>query len=468
MKKTENTIDTFKNKVPQEAWALNDVFCANEHKLYIVGGYVRDYVLGIKTTDIDICGTATPQQLEQMLSSTDFKFTVINKKLGAYKIYQTGSKVEFEYTTLREEKYVKGHSPSEVNFVLDPVIDSKRRDFTVNAMYYDLSNDKFIDPYNGWQDCLDRVLKPVNAQVFDSDGLRILRLLRIAYTKKMRIPDEVFNNAHLRTYLLRDIAHERIAQEIRAIAEYQKSRSTYDFKRLMKYGNERIDMGKKNENDIFSALDLLDAIMALGIVNYIFPKLAASVDMDKFYGAYQTPIVAYQFFEIQFPLALAYLTCKTLEELNYELSGAFFEEILGADGLMFHKTRVKEMTMILDGLLTLRKMRDESFYINYVQLYYDVYIELIVYAGALCADRYNPQLERVITTNLLMQANNIPRCMDELAVNGYDIMERWPFLPTKLISSMLECAMIMATKDRRNEKEYLLNELEKFIVRDEV
>ncbi len=468
MKSTINTIENFRNQIPQEAWTLNDVFCANGCKLYIVGGYIRDYILGIKTTDIDICGTATPHQLEQMLSDTEFKFTVINKKLGAYKVYKTGSKIEFEYTTLRKEKYEKGHSPSEVDFVTDVVVDAQRRDFTVNAIYYDLTNENLIDPCNGCQDCIDRVLKPVNAQVFDSDGLRILRLLRVAYTKKLRIPDEVFNNAHLRTYLLHDIAHERIAQEIRKISEFQKKRTITEDRRVVKYGNERIDLCKKNKDDIFSALDLLDAIMALGIVDYIFPKLAATIDMDKFYSAYLTPIVSYQFFEFQFPLALAYFTCKTLEELNYELSSAFFEELLGADGLMFHKTRVKELTMILDGLLTLRKMRDESFYINYVQLYFDVFPDLMNCAEELNAYRYNPKLERVDTTNRLMQANNIPRCMEELAINGYDIIERWPFLPTKLISSMLECAMIMATKDRCNEKEYLLNELEKFIVREEV
>jgi len=473
MKKTERTIENFKNEVPIDAWALNDIFCANGHKLYIVGGYIRDYSLAIKTTDIDICGTATPQELEQMLSDTNFKFTVINSKLGAYKIYQESNKpmqnkIEFEYTTLREEKYTKGHCPSEVHFVTDVVTDSKRRDFTVNAMYYDLSSEKLIDPCNGWQDCIDRILKPVNAKVFDSDGLRILRLLRFAYTKKLRIPDAVLNNARLHTYLLRDIAHERIAQEIRAIDESQKNNSVFDFKRAMKYGYERIETGEKNEKDIFPALDLLDAIMALKIIDYIFPKLALTIDMDKFYNAYETPIISYQLFEMNFPIAFAYFICKSLEEQNYELTGAFFDEILGVEGLMINKFEVKKMTMILDGLLTLRKMRDESFYINYVQLYYDVFMEITVYARALCANGHYPQLERVETTYNLMEANNIPRCMSELAVNGYDIMERWPFLPRRLISSMLECAMIMATKERRNEKEYLLNELEKFIVRDEI
>lgn len=467
MKTTTNTVEELKHKVPQEAWALNEIFRIAEHKLYIVGGYVRDYFLGIKTTDIDICGTATPQQLEQLLSDTDFKFTIINKKLGAYKIYKVSSKIEFEYTTLREEKYEKGHTPSEVSFVTDVVVDAKRRDFTVNAMYYDLTNCKLIDPCNGWQDCLERVLKPVNQQVFESDGLRIIRLLRIAYTKKMKIPENVSNNAHLHTYLLQDIAHERIAQEMRAIIEYQKKRTTTELKKVVDYGNERLDTGNRNENDIFSALDLLDSLMALNIIDYIFPKLASSIEMEKFYGAYETPIIAYQFFESHFALALAYFTCKMLEELNYELSGAFFEEILGVDGLMFHKTKVKELMIVLDGLLTLNKMRDDSFFINYVQFYFDVLPNLMTYAEELNANRYNPKIERLVMTNILMEANNIPRCMEELAINGLDIINRWPFMPSKLISSMLECAMIMATKDRCNEKEYLLNELEKFIVREE-
>ncbi len=464
---TENNIEKFKKKVPKEALALSEIFTANKHKLYIVGGYIRDYFLKIKTEDIDICGTATPQQLEELLSNTDFKFTIINKNLGTYKIYKSNSKIEFEYTTLREEKYQTGHIPSEVNFVDDVLIDAQRRDFTVNTIYYDFSNSKFIDPYNGLQDCYHRVLKPINHKVFDSDGLRIMRLVRFAYTKKMKIPKDVFDSAHLRVYLLRDIAHERIAQEMGVIAEYQKNIPLNDICNIIKYGDERINLGVRNEKALFSALDLLDALMSLGIIDYIFPKLSFSIDMNKIYTTYTTPILSYQFFEYNFGLALTYYICKTLTTQNYELSIEFYQELFGVDGLMLSKLYLKEMVLTLDGLLTLNKMRDESFYVNFIQMYYSVLPE-IMYYGKLISNHYDSQCERLITTNSLMKANNIPRCIKELAIKAKDIINRWPLMPQKYISSLLECAMIVATKDRCNEKEYLLNELGKFIVREEV
>ena len=465
MKKIDSTLEKFTEKIPQDLWTICEIIKASGHKLYIVGGYIRDYLLGIKTTDIDICGTATPQQLEEILIGTDYKFKIINKKLGAYKIFKSDSEVEFEYTTLREEKYKKGHSPSEVNFVTNVEVDAQRRDFTVNAIYYDLVEQTVIDPCGGINDCAERVLKPVNNRVFDSDGLRIMRLLRFAYTKKLNIPENVMDAARLRTYLLRDITHERIAQEIRAISEFQHN-TTKNRRKHIDYGYERAVTGKRNKNDIFSALDLLDVLMKFRIIDYIFPKLSSEIDMGKFYNLYETPIGAYEFFEENLSIGLAYLICRKLEDLNYELSGEFYYELLGADGLMFNKSKVKTMTIVLDGLLTLNKMNDNSFYVNYVQLYYYVLDEIIFFAQEIILNNCNEKIERLITTNTLMRANNIPRCMEELAINGQDIINRWPFMPQKLISSMLECAMVLATKERRNEKEFLLNELEKLIVRD--
>ena len=111
----------------------------NKAELFVVGGYVRNSLLGIGDTDIDLCSKLTPEELKTYLKNTNYIVKDKSKKLGTVTI-SIGDEV-YEHTTFRSEEYdgTGKHSPVSICFVDDIRQDAKRRDFTVNCIYYSIT-----------------------------------------------------------------------------------------------------------------------------------------------------------------------------------------------------------------------------------------------------------------------------------------------------------------------------------------
>lgn len=161
-------------------------------KVYIVGGYVRNSLCGLKCTDIDIAGPTPAQALKLPPRAT---MTMVNHRMGTAQIIYDD--VKYEYTPFRVEVYNAGgeHTPSQVYFTEDMDADAQRRDFCCNAIYYDVRNDELIDPLGGVRDAEMKVLRGCNKRVFESDGLRLLRLVRLAAQLDFKI--EEIGRAHV-------------------------------------------------------------------------------------------------------------------------------------------------------------------------------------------------------------------------------------------------------------------------------
>ena len=149
--------------------------------LYLVGGAVRNELLGLPVSDYDICGDLSPERLSEELVGL-FTLRDVNPRIGTVKI--VGEGVCFEYTRFRRDSYPIDsgeHIPSGVEFVSSPEEDAFRRDFTVNAIYK-RSDGMIIDPTGGLADLEKRVLRTTREPeaVFSEDGLRLLRLVRLA------------------------------------------------------------------------------------------------------------------------------------------------------------------------------------------------------------------------------------------------------------------------------------------------
>ncbi|MDR3021322.1 MAG: hypothetical protein LBU60_01380 [Clostridiales bacterium] len=186
--------------------SLKKIAKVAQSPIYAVGGSVRNFFTKFGKTDIDICG---PELTNRLLLPSGARLKVVSENLGTAIILYGGD--EYEYTPFRTETYhhTGVHTPSSVQFVSDLQIDSQRRDFACNAIYYDLKNAKFIDPCNGIKDCKDRVLRQVNDKVFCVDGLRILRLIRFASELGFRIEHKTKQNAYENLHLLENISSER-------------------------------------------------------------------------------------------------------------------------------------------------------------------------------------------------------------------------------------------------------------------
>ena len=177
---------------------------------YIVGGYPRDYLLGIKTNDIDICTNATPKEIitifkENSISNNDYGSVVINYK---------GS--SFDITTMRKDiKYENNRKPIKIKYISDLKTDLLRRDFTINTICID-SDGNFIDLMKAKQDIDYHLIKTVgNPRIkIKEDSLRILRAIRFAATLDFNIENKT--KIYLKKYgpLLKKLSSSRKRSEL--------------------------------------------------------------------------------------------------------------------------------------------------------------------------------------------------------------------------------------------------------------
>ncbi|MCL1945269.1 MAG: hypothetical protein FWF56_05665 [Firmicutes bacterium] len=194
-------------KIPQ---SLQQIANTIQSPLYIVGGYIRNYIAGLGCTDIDLTG---PLPANQLILPYKCFCKVVQPKLGTAIIYIDGD--AYEYTPFRIEHYTDGnHTPDKVEFVDDIRLDCDRRDFACNAIYYDLKSNKFIDLYNGCYDCKSGILRAINQSVFVVDGLRILRMVRIAAETGFVVDLTTVTLSKDKLSLLHDISSERKRMEL--------------------------------------------------------------------------------------------------------------------------------------------------------------------------------------------------------------------------------------------------------------
>lgn len=158
----------------------------NGFEAYLVGGYVRDTLLGIKTTDIDICTNALPKDLVQIFENHNN----IDNSYGVLKIIN--DQYNFDITTYRKESKYIGHKPGEVEYINNLLVDINRRDFTINAICMS-SKGHVIDLVEGRRDLKSKLIKAVgNAEKrITEDPLRILRAIRFATILNFSIDEEL-------------------------------------------------------------------------------------------------------------------------------------------------------------------------------------------------------------------------------------------------------------------------------------
>ena len=438
-----------KFKHPKELLLLSKLFEENGIELYIVGDYVRDWFLDIQQeyTDIDICSTATPEQLTSILKDTVFKYELVSKKFGVFKITTKNCDICFKHSTFKKETYNYGTKPNKVEFVQDIVEDAKSRDFTVNCIYYNIPKKQFYDPLNGISDCQNNVLKMVDPHTFDFDALRILRMVGLALNKWLGIDEATFKKAKMQSYRLRDIPHERIAKEIRQI--FVCLRTTFP-----KFEDSRIEF--------------LKALVDLDVFQYIFPELNKYIALPLLNKNAIYPNNIEAFCRYDLIMALIYFLGYNVENISkQECMPEFYFDMLSSKGLMLPRNAVLTYRVIVDGLLTLDKMYDKSNYVSYVQLYFPFLPQIVEARSMLFIGKKDEKLHRLTTTERLMVANHIPRHLGELSLNTNDIVKNFANIDKNQISLLLEFAFFTATRFRNNDKDFLIKKIKEHLEKKE-
>jgi poly(A) polymerase len=194
----------------KSALAIAKTLQKNGYTAYFAGGCVRDHLRGQKPQDFDIATTATPEEVEKL-----FRRTIpVGKQFGVMIVIE--DEIPFEVATFRcEGGYQDGRHPTHVSFT-QPEEDAKRRDFTVNGMFYDPFARKVIDFVEGMKDLPLKVIRAIGdpAARFEEDKLRLLRAIRFASTLGFEIEKKTWEALRKKVSKIREVSPERIREEL--------------------------------------------------------------------------------------------------------------------------------------------------------------------------------------------------------------------------------------------------------------
>lgn len=198
-------------KLDSKALFVIDKLNESGFDAYLVGGAVRDMIMGKEPKDTDIATSALPHQTEEVFR--DFPIIETGLKHGTVTLLLEHTPIEI--TTFRTEStYTDGRHPDKVDFTTDIAKDLSRRDFTMNSIAY-CPKKGFVDPFGGKSDIEKGIIRCVGVpkERFTEDSLRILRAMRFSSVSGFKIEEETQKAMHECKELLSNISVERIFSE---------------------------------------------------------------------------------------------------------------------------------------------------------------------------------------------------------------------------------------------------------------
>ncbi len=248
--------DVKKLEVPEPLLAVAEAFRETGHELYLVGGYVRDRLLGGAHPDIDATTDARPREIKRLLGpradhlwTVGERFGTIGSKVGGYAV---------EVTTYRTDQYTQGSRHPEVRFGDSLEEDLARRDFTINAVAADALTGEVLDPFEGRQDLQTGTIRAVGDPLkrMRDDPLRMLRAVRFQTT--LSTPEGPFA-------MTRDL-EEAIRENAHWLESISAERKRDEFEKILI--SENVASG-------------LRALVRLGLMPYLVPEFMETVDVEQ-------------------------------------------------------------------------------------------------------------------------------------------------------------------------------------------
>lgn len=432
--------------------------------LYVVGGAVRDFLADMRAKnggfDWDICSPMSAETFVAVAVENGFSVKSVFKNTGTVKLLADG--VDYEYSCFRSDKYVRGvHSPVAVYFTNDIALDAKRRDFTANAVYYDIASQTFVDPLNGIPAIKEKRLTTVAPaqKVFGEDGLRLMRLARQAATLGF-IPDgECLQGAKENAALIADISPERIFAELQSILHADE-----------KYG---VTGGQ------YAGLRLLDET---GVLAHILPELALGKGMAQRADFHKYDVLEHSFRAVLYAepsvrfAALLHDVGKPLCAIRDGNVHAHPEE--GATLVKTIMQRFKAPKRLTEETATLVSLHmydfdcrtSENKLRRFFVKHYPLLEKLLLVKQAdfsACTDDISPAPTCVKWQNLLakMQEEKAPFTLKSLAVTGNDLLALGipPHRIANVLHALLAHAAVLPSENTRERLCRLAKSFEKSI-----
>src|ERR1700730_2319123 len=180
------------------------------HVAYLAGGCVRDMVRGLTPKDFDVATDTPPEVVQRIFPHT----YAVGAKFGVVVVVENGT--NFEVATFRsDDAYIDGRRPSAIHFA-SPEEDARRRDFTINGMFFDPTKDQVIDFVVGRADIEAKLVRAIGdpAQRFSEDRLRMLRAVRFATVLDYKIDNQTWDALVANAGSINEISAERIREEL--------------------------------------------------------------------------------------------------------------------------------------------------------------------------------------------------------------------------------------------------------------
>lgn len=392
--------------------------------LYIVGGYVRNSLLGIYETDIDLASRLTNDEIKEILFGTKYEVKEKSKKLGTI-IISLGEE-KWEHSTFRLESYAEGgnHTPVSVQFINDIREDARRRDFTINAIYYDILKDKYYDFYNGLKDIKNHVVRSIELPeiVLRSDGIRILRMIRLASELSFRIHGDTLLTAYEMRENMNDISGARKYEELSLILN----------------SSNRYKISKPKAH-----------VFGLQMFNLL-----------RLWKYFNSPILKIKIKQVKKVKPENRLIALIIDIISstWRLranKGELVNQLLGRQGLCVSENKISIIRHIVCGYFdALDKMDNKQYFIEYFDDF-NIIREFLHVKSKFIYQKYN------FFYNYLIN-NKIPIRVKDLKISGKDIKENFFSIKQKYYTPIL-MQLLSRVYDAtlKNEKEILLEEVEK-------
>jgi len=204
---------TYPKLPPKAATAVGVIKALSDANFtaHLVGGAVRDLLLGLPAGDFDVATNATPEQVSELFTNTHF----VGASFGVTLVNIDGENIEVA-SWRTESSYKDGRHPDQVSYCDNLENDAARRDFTVNALYLDSINKQIIDPVNGLADIESKVLRAVGNpdQRFSEDGLRLLRGARLSAACGLAVCKDTKAGMKRNCKMIDAVSKERIGIEL--------------------------------------------------------------------------------------------------------------------------------------------------------------------------------------------------------------------------------------------------------------
>ena len=211
LKETNEVRIPFNMNVPNDIVMISKIFKQNNYKCLIVGGAVRDALLGETQKDFDLATDALPDKVEEMMHASGFATIATGKAFGVINVFTESG--EFEIATMRKDIGSDGRRPEHVEFTTIEE-DILRRDLTINALFFDLDTSEVVDMVGGIEDLKNGIIRTVGeaSERFEEDRLRILRAIRFAARFEGKLSTDI-KISLIQDNNLNGISAERIRDE---------------------------------------------------------------------------------------------------------------------------------------------------------------------------------------------------------------------------------------------------------------